>query len=182
MLFLTGSRSRKIGEQAHMDVAQTFDALRASARSGQVIPLWWCLSDATELAQARAYCQAYTPFWRHDTWGSALTRQVVRFTLPQPRSQQETEASSNAIGFALLDQLGLGWTGKRTGVGDKEERLPYYFDIMSIELVVIEGAEALLHLGKTEPRLRRREVLWLQHLFNRPTYERPESTGITRVL
>jgi hypothetical protein len=165
-----------------MDVARTFDALCASARSGQVIPCWWCLSDATELAQARAYCQTYQPFWRHDTWGSALTRQVVRFTLPQPSNQHVTEASCNAIGFALLAQMGLGWTGKRTGIGDKEERLPYYFDIMSIELVVLDGADAFLQQGTTEPRLRRREVLWLQNLFNRPAYVRPESTGITRIL
>lgn len=163
-----------------MDIAQTFDALRASARSGQVFPGWLCLSDETELAQARAYCQAYAPFWRHNTDGSTLTRQVVRFVLPQPRSQHVTEASCNAIGFALLDQLGLGWTAKRTGIADKQTRLPYYCDMMACELVVLDGVDTLLQPGTTEPRLRQREVLWLQNLFNCPSYQRPEP--LSRIL
>jgi hypothetical protein len=165
-----------------MEVAQTFDALRASARSGQTFPRWWCLSDPTEQEQARAYCQAYQPYYRHNTDGSTLTRQVLCFTLPQPGSQVASVASCNSIGFALLNLLGLGWTAKRTGIADKENRLPYYFDIMAVELVVLDGVEALLQQGTTEPRLRRREVLWLQNLFHRPSYQRPESTGMTRVL
>jgi hypothetical protein len=144
-----------------MDVAQLFDALRASARHSQAFPQWRCLSDLAELAQARSYCQAYTPFYRHDTWGTSLTRQVVCFTLQEPKSQQVTEASCNAIGKSLLDQLGFGWTAERTGIADKEQRISYYCDMMAVELVVLNGGNALLHLGTREPRLRRREVLWL---------------------
>jgi hypothetical protein len=162
-----------------MDVVQTFDALCASARSGQTFPRWWCLSDATEIAQVRAYCQAYAPFWRHNTNGSTLTRQVLGFTLPQPRSQDISIASCNAIGFSLLDQLGQGWTAQRTGIADKESRIPYYLDVMAVELVVIEG-DTLLQQGSSSPRLRRREVLWLQNLFHRPAYQRPEP--LSRIL
>lgn len=53
-----------------MDVAQTCDALRASARSGETFP-WWCLSDDAELVRA---------YYRHNTDGSTMTRQVVYFT------------------------------------------------------------------------------------------------------
>lgn len=166
-----------------MDVARTFDALRASARSDQEFPRWWCLSDSTEQEQARAYCQAYIPYYRGYTGGSMLTRQVISFTLPPPRSPNGTEASCNALGFALMDQLGQGWSAKHTGISDKERRLPYYFDMMSLELVVLDGVEtALLQQGKTGPRLRRRDVLWLHQLFCRPSYERPASTGMTRAL
>lgn len=163
-----------------MDVARTFDALRASARSGQTFPRWWCLDDKDQQEQAHAYSMKYTPFWRHNTDGSTLTRQVVCFSLPQPKSQSVTEASCNALGFALLDQLGQGWTAKRTGIADKERRLPYYFDMMAVELVVLDGADTLLQPGGSSPRLRRREVLWLQNLFHRPAYERPEP--LSRIL
>jgi len=163
-----------------MDIVRTFDALRASARSGQTFPRWWCLDDRDQQEQACAYCMNYAPFWRHNTDGSTLTRQVVGFTLPQPKSPKVTEASVNAIGFGFLDQLGQGWTAKRTGIGDKERRLPYYMDMMAVELIVLDGAECLLHQATTEPRLRRREVLWLQNLFHRPTYQRPEP--LSRIL
>ena len=75
-----------------------------------------------------------------------------------------------------------GWTAKRAGTADKENRLPYYFDLLAVELVVLDGMNELLQQGKTGAHLRQREALWLQHLFNRPSYQRPESTGITRVL
>ena len=157
-----------------MDSIKTFDALRATARSGETFPRWWCLSDDAEQEQARAYCRQYEPYFRHNTDGATLTLQVVGFTLPHPRSQAVTEASCNAIGFSLLDQLGQGWTAKRTGIADKEHRLPYYVDMMAMELVVLDGVEALLQQGAPSPRLRRREVLWLQGLFHRPSYQRPE--------
>src|SRR5437660_2457973 len=169
-----------MSEGSSMDVTPTFDALRASARSGQLFPQWWCLSDPIEQEQARAYCQAYTPFWRHNTDGSTLTHQVVRFTLPQPRSQDISIASCNAIGKSLMDQLGQGWTAERTGIADKEKRIPYYLDMLSVELVILDGGDALAQQGKTEPRLRRREVLWLQNLFNHPAYQRPEP--LSRIL
>jgi hypothetical protein len=35
-----------------MDVVRTFDALRASARSGQTFPRWWCLDDRDQQEQA----------------------------------------------------------------------------------------------------------------------------------
>ena len=160
------------------DIASTFDALRGAARSGQTFPRWWCLADSEE--QARAYCQAYTPFWRHTTDGSTLTHQVVKFTLPHPKSPRVTEASCNALGLALLEQLGVGWTAKRPGIADKEKRIPYYLDVMAaVELVVLDRGEALLHEGTDEPRLRLREVLWLQQLFHRPAYERPEPLSRT---
>ena len=163
-----------------MDEAQTLDALRASVRLGQTFPRWWCLDDRDQQEQARAYYTNYTPFWRHNTDGSTLTRQVVGFTLPQPTNQQVTEASCNAIGKSFLDQLGLGWSARRTGIADKEERLPFYLDMMAVELVVLDGGETFLQPGSASPRLRRREVLWLQNLFHKPAYQRPEP--LSRIL
>lgn len=104
-----------------MEIARTFDALLASARAGHAFATWWCLADPTDQEVARAYFRAYLPFYRGNTEGEYSDTSSRLLHAPRPNSPKATEVSCNAIGKALLDHLGLGWTAQRTGWSGTEE-------------------------------------------------------------
>lgn len=165
-----------------MDVPAIMDSLRASARNGQTFSQWLVLTDPGEYQQVYAYHKAYTPFERYNTWGSMPTRQVISATIPESNNRTVSEASCNALGAAILDEISVRWTGKRTGITDKEFRLPFLLDMWAVELIILDSVNNLTQSGQRGTHLRKREVEWLHALFNRPSYVRPERTGISGIL